>query len=82
MSRMAASLPQTAIETPKRQPEVRVRKAHNGGYIVSKESESYGPSKDMVYQKLSGVLKCMKEAFADEESDCESTNGKEKAEGE
>ena len=62
-SRMVATMP----EPEKRQPEVTVVKASNGGYIVRKQSANYGPSKEMVYPKLSGVMKCLKEVFADEE---------------
>jgi hypothetical protein len=58
-------------EMPKRQPEVTVKKAHNGGYIVTNHSKNYGPSEDMVFSKLSGVMKCLKECFHDEEAESE-----------
>lgn len=65
-TRMVKSL--NEVEAPKRQPSVHIRKAENG-YVVSKEARDYGPSKDVVFTKLSGVTKYLKECFGDHEEE-------------
>lgn len=77
-------IPVTLASNPmdKRMPEVRVKQAHNGGFIVSLMGpEGYGSEKEHTYPKLSGVLSCMKEHFDTEAGETD-TKQKETAEGE
>lgn len=56
---------------PPRPDKVMVTKAANGGYIVRKSGGKVSEydAEDEVYKSLSGVKKCMKEHFSDNEED-------------
>ena len=70
------------VKMAKRMPEMRVKQAHNGGFIVTMMGpEGYGSEKEHTYPKLSGVLSCMKDHFDVEKGETD-TKSKEDAEGE
>lgn len=52
---------------PERQPEARIRKAKNGGYIITKMGkEGYSSEEEVVYESMEGVVGCLEKHFKDD----------------
>lgn len=62
---------------PEQEPTMEIRRAKNGGYIVSMVGKTgYSSRKEHVYPKLSGLLSCVREHFGESKDE----GGEDKAE--